>query len=396
MRIALVAPDSRGWRVDGGAREGERLRALAERLGDRGHNVTVFCTQFWDGYDETLRIEGVTYHAVTVAPARTSFATRIGPLVARLGPDVVHARPASPGVVFGARTGSRLARCPFVVEWTGEEDVAAHDSVTGRRAARTPDHVVSPSALVETRVRELGVPDDRTVQIPHGIDTGRIRATDPGDGADVVYAGPLDEFANLEDLLLALAELRQRGWSAQVIGDGPAREEYEQQARELRIHDRIEFVGDCSRAERIARYRASHAFVQTREREPFAHELLWAMACGCVGIVEYQADSSAHELVVGKPRGFRVTEPEEIDEALREAADLGRRSDDEAFEPYDHAAVTDRYLRLYGADASGGEAGPAGVVADGRAPEPEPEPESEIETETEPQPGRPDRSDERA
>jgi len=54
---------------------------------------------------------------------------------------------------------------------------------------------------------------------------------EPGEAIDVIYARRLDEGANLESLLLGLAELRGRDWQANVIGDGPERETYERLAR---------------------------------------------------------------------------------------------------------------------------------------------------------------------
>jgi glycosyltransferase involved in cell wall biosynthesis len=349
MRLALVAERSCRWR-EGEPRERERLRLLAERLSDRGHDVQVFCTQFWEGYERRLRLRGVTYRAVTVAPARSTFGARVGPMLAGFRPAAVHARPTPAAALAGARTGATMARCPLVAEWTGHESPDAFDGRLTRQAIRAADRTLVPSGLVGTLARELGVPDGSVEQVPHAIDPALIRRTDPHDGADIVYAGRLDGPANVEDLLLALAELRTRGWTAQVIGDGPKRAAYEELAAEYRIDDRVTFTGDLPRKERVARYRDSHAFVQTRLEEPFATELLWALAAGCVGIVEYQAGSSAHELVSGTGRGVRVTTPEELSDALFEAADRPKRDYDPAFERYGWGTVVDRYLTAYGVD----------------------------------------------
>jgi hypothetical protein len=88
-------------------------------------------------------------------------------------------------------------------------------------------------------------------------------------------------------------------------------------------------------------------FAQTAEHEPFATELLWALACGCIGLVEYQTDSSAHELVTGPGRGRRVTSPQELATAISAVADEPHRSRSENYEAYDHDAVLDQYLAVY-------------------------------------------------
>jgi glycosyltransferase involved in cell wall biosynthesis len=125
------------------------------------------------------------------------------------------------------------------------------------------------------------------------------------------------------------------------------REEYEQEAADLRIDDRVEFVGECDRARRVAIYRGAQVFVQTAFREYFATELLWALACGCIGIVEYQSDSSAHELVEHRDRAFRVTTPQEIADKIVESAEMEHRTIEEGFAEFDHDAVAAEYETLY-------------------------------------------------
>lgn len=344
MRIAVVVEQTSHYRATDGVC---RIEQVARGLADRGHDVRVFCTQWWDGYATTRDVDGLTYHGVTVSPARTSFLARLPVLLGRFGPTVVHAAatPASAVrvAVLGSRLAPRLDRPRLVVDWYGDE---TFDSPFGP-PVRAPDRIVTPSKLVRTRVMEHGAAEEDIRVIPEGIDVDLIRRTEPRGETDVVYARRLDDNANLESVLLALAELRRREWSATIVGDGPRREDYEAQAADLRIDDRVEFVGECDRAERIALYRGAHTFVHTARRAWFATELLWALACGCVGVVEYQDESSAHELVEGRPRGFRATDPEEVEDAIVAAADLEKWTIDEDFAEFDHDAVLDRYLACY-------------------------------------------------
>jgi glycosyltransferase involved in cell wall biosynthesis len=209
------------------------------------------------------------------------------------------------------------------------------------------DQFVAPSELVQTRLWEAGADSDLTTVIPESIDMNLVREVDPAEAVDVVYAHPLDESANIESLFLGLAELRQKGWSATIIGDGPERDTYEQEAADLRIDDRVDFVGACDRERRLAIYRGAHVFVQTAWREQFATELLWALACGCIAVVEYQAESSAHELVEHRDRDFRVTTPQEIADSIVASADMDHRTIDESLAEYDHAEVVGQYEALY-------------------------------------------------
>jgi glycosyltransferase involved in cell wall biosynthesis len=344
MRVAFVSMETTRHRDSEGSHRFERV---AHELADRGHEVTVFCAGWWNESRESVERDGVTYRGVTVAPALTSFAVRLPALLAAYRPDVIHARPAPPVGVVAARLGGALARAPLIVEWFGDDPVEG--SRLTDQAATLPDAVVTPSEMVRTRVRERGVSADRTHVVPESIDMARIRAAGTAETVDVVYAHPLDESANVESLFLGLAELRDRDWSATIVGDGPLREDYERQAADLRIDDRVTFVGACDRDRRLALYRGAHVFVQTAYREYFATELLWAMACGCVGLVEYQAESSAHELIEEYERSYRVTNPQQLADAIVDAGAYERREFDESWADYDRGAVLERYRDLYGA-----------------------------------------------
>jgi glycosyltransferase involved in cell wall biosynthesis len=343
MRIAVVfrRPPPQSDR-DGAL----RLRRFARRFAARGHEVRVYCLGWWGSDTRQFELDDVVYESVTF-DTPPLFYTRVPGLLARYRPDVVLASASPPGAVVSARIGATLARAPLVCEWFGDEpEVEASPWTT--TAARVPTRVVSPSELQRTRVRESGATEANTTVVPQSIDFSLVADTDPAERRDVVYARRLDEDANLESLLLGLAELRgEDGWTATVIGDGPQRTDYERQARDLGLADRVEFVGECDREERVAIYRGAHAFVQTARRELFAEELLWALAAGCVGIVEYQGDSSAHELVERRERGIRVTDMEALDDAIEEAWSYGFQDIDESFRSFDHTAVVDDYLELF-------------------------------------------------
>ncbi|WP_135820310.1 glycosyltransferase family 4 protein [Halostella litorea] len=345
MRIAVVTLETWHRRESPALR---RLQFVAEGLAERGHDVHVLCEKWWSEPEHRHEVGGVTYHGTVVGTeAGTSFLVRLPFVLRRVDPDVVHAGAVPPSQVAAASVGASLSRCPLVAEWYGEDELTAGSERTRRWALTRPDAVVTPSRTVKTWARGAGADGDDVAVIPDAVDFDRIRATPPGDGGSVVYARRLDEGANLESLLLALAELRDRDWTATVIGDGPERAAYEQQARNLRIDGRVNFVGECDRDERIAVYRDAHVFAQTATRCAFPTELAWALAAGCVGIVEYHADSSAHELVENRERGFRTTSEQELADAIVDAGDLARLDVDESFADFDRRQVLESYLDRY-------------------------------------------------
>ncbi|WP_302081014.1 glycosyltransferase family 4 protein [Salinibaculum rarum] len=343
MRVALVAMETTRHNDTAGNRRFERL---ARQLTEAGHDVTVFCAQWWDGEPDRFEADGIQYRAVTINRALASFCLRLPTMLARYSPDVIHARPAPPQQVIAASVGGTLARTPLAVEWFGDESLDRSARLT-RWAVTEPQLVITPSQMTRTEVRELGAGGENTRVVPEGIDFSLVESVDASEEVDVAYAHPLDESANIESLFLGLAELRDRDWTATIIGDGPQRAAYERQASDLRIDDRVQFVGACDREQRLAIYRGAHAFVQTAYREHFATELLWALAAGCVGLVEYQAESSAHELIENYERSFRVTNPQQLADAIVDAGQYDHLTVDETWREYDHSRVLAQYLDIY-------------------------------------------------
>jgi len=318
MRVAFVSlyPDQR--RSDGAT---ARARRVAERLAARGHDVSFLCAKWWEGPLDSFTQNDVDYVAVTEGASARGFASRLP---------------------FALR---RVLRVPVVVDWwtVREGDT---DRTIGR-AAQTADRVLAPSQLVKTAVRERGAHADDITVVPDSIDVDLVRSADVDNRADLVYARRLDEHANVETFLLALAELRDRDWRAVVVGDGPERDTAVQTAAELRIDDRVSFLGSLPPADLVPVLKGAHVFAQTATVEPFARGLLWALACGCVGVVEYQAASSAHELVENCERGARVTSPQELADEVVAAARHERVSFNGAFARYDHSHVLDTYEQVY-------------------------------------------------
>ncbi|MFB6256376.1 MAG: glycosyltransferase, partial [Haloplanus sp.] len=286
------------------------------------------------------------YRRVTAELAPRRFVLRLPLVLNSVRPDVVHVATRPRLAVPAATAAARLRRVPVVGEWWAYPDDAT-PPWRRRWAARSPDRVLVPSRTVETTVRELGAAVDAVEVIPDSVDLAGIRSAPVDPRADIVYACSLDEGANVEEFLLALAELRQREWRAVVIGDGPARSEAERTASDLRIADRVEFLGALDPTDQVPILKGAHVFAQTATWAPFPTSLLRGLACGCVGVVEYQADSAAHELVEGSPRGSLVTTPRELADEIVAAAGMERWTVNEAYAPYDHDAIIDRYIDCY-------------------------------------------------
>ncbi|OYR58729.1 glycosyltransferase family 4 protein [Halorubrum halodurans] len=322
-----------------------RTRRTAAGLAARGHDVTWLCARWWGGEVATFETDGITYRSVVVDPSPAAFATRLPAAVRRLDPDVVHAVNSPPMPALATTLAGRLRGPPVLVDWW--RDHPADSRRLYPLLSRAADAVSAPSRTTKTRIREHGADGSAVRVIPESVDLDLVAEAEPDGRFDAVYSRRLDRHANVETFLLALAERRGGDWTAAVIGDGPERDRIESTAADLRIDDRVAFLGDLPLDERVSVFKGTHVFAQTASWETFPTELLWALACGCVGLVEYQADSSAHELVEGRERGRLVTSPAELADAIDAVADLERLSSDPGFETYGEDAVLDEYVEVY-------------------------------------------------
>jgi glycosyltransferase involved in cell wall biosynthesis len=342
MRVAFVSLFAPGH---GETPARTRTRRTASALAARGHEVVWLCARWWGGEGDAFADDGIEYRAVTAEPSPAAFAAKLPAAVRRVAPDVVHAVNSPPTPGLAATVAGSLARTPVAVDWWRDHPADARRFYP--MLARRADAVTTPSRTTKTRVREHGADGDDVRVLPESIDFDAVEAAGVDERFDAVYARRLDRHANVETFLLGLAELRDRDWTAAVIGDGPERGRIEATAADLRIDDRVAFLGDLPTEERLPVFKGTHVAVATATWETFATDLLWAVACGCVALVEYQADSSAHELVEGRERGRLVTSPAELADEFVAVGDLDRRAVDREFAAYDHEAVTDRYVALY-------------------------------------------------
>ena len=347
MRVAFVSMHTHHPRDTPGIRRRTRLIQL---LSHTDHEVVVLCSRWWDGDHPTFEQDGISYRAVDGDFSTNRFVAKLPLAIRRADPDVVHMPNTPARHARAAKAVCRLLRVPLVVDWWAVGDDDSDNDC--RRVASKADRIIAPSQTVETVVREYGAAESTISVIPDGLDFSLIESAPVNDEFDLVYSRQLDSHANAETFLLALAELRDRDWSAAIIGNGDAASDIERTARDLRIRDRVSFLGELGDQQRVAVLKGAHVFAQTAEQEPFATNLLWGLACGCVGIAEYQTDSAAHELIeeksrLAETRGELVSTPQEFADEIVAAGSLEQRTIDPAYERYDYSSIVDRYLTCY-------------------------------------------------
>jgi glycosyltransferase involved in cell wall biosynthesis len=118
--------------------------------------------------------------------------------------------------------------------------LAVFGKVSEHVTARTPQHPIAISGITADRLAEIGPCRDDVAVVPNGIDTGQIRTAPCLDeGYDVLFAGRLIEYKNV-DLLKAFDQVSaDRDISLGIIGDGSEKKRLESQWESLARPDGV-------------------------------------------------------------------------------------------------------------------------------------------------------------
>jgi len=167
----------------------------------------------------------------------------------------------------------------------------------------SPNYIASSAILSRHR--------DKCCVVPHGIDPSRFAQVD-GDRVDEIRArygprivlgvGRLVYYKGFEHLVRAIAGTNA---TLVIIGTGPLKSELENLARELKIADRVHFLGDVPDV--VPYYHGARIFAlpSTARSEAFGIVQLEAMACG-LPVINTQLESGVPFVSLDTVTGFTV------------------------------------------------------------------------------------------
>jgi glycosyltransferase involved in cell wall biosynthesis len=237
---------------------------------------------------------------------------------------LIHAHAALP-CGEAARLLARHLAIPFVVTVHGL-DAYFNVQVPGwlgrlcaRRAQvvyRSANRVLCISRRVAERVREGSGSAVRTDVLYNGVDPERFAPQGSGPPRPTILSvGNLIPIKSHALLLHAVASVcvSVPGIFCRIIGDGPERSNLLALAHELRIADRVEFLGRCSRAEVARAMQQAALFVLPSRYEGLGCVYLEAMASGipAVGC----RGQGIEEVIRHRENGW-LTEPGNLDDVV--------------------------------------------------------------------------------
>lgn len=324
-----------------GLATGGAERMLQQRVARTRHDVEVVALSVEGEIADQLRAEGVPVHHLGMRSNQDVLAVfALARLLRRLRPDLVHVH-LYRALVYG-RLAARLAGLPAVV---ATEHSALPDSTEGRAATpgvralyRFTERLGRLTVAVSSTTRSVlvehwGVPADRIVVVPNGIDTARLQITAelrrgararlglPEDAQVVVAAGRLVEGKRFDVVIDAVGRCTP-GVHLVIAGDGPELAQLRRRATAAGLGDRMHFVGVVE--DILDVLAAADLFASASDAETYGIAIVEAYAAGLP--VVYTQCPAVADLVGaadGHPRLIRSAQQvEALGEAIR--AGLGQ------------------------------------------------------------------------
>lgn len=301
-------------------------QAMCTRLVAGGDEVLVVCADEPRGAADVG--DGVPVRRLPwrVKLANTNVTTSLPLALVREPWDVVHTHLPTPWSadlsVYAARLLGRGSVLSFYNATVGEGWAnllaRAYNATAFRWTLRLADRVVVVSDRWRDELLELEPSlAPRLVVIPTGVDLERYQPGRRGDGRQLLFVGVLDRYhryKGLDVLLDALHEVREP-FELTVVGDGELRPEYERQAAQLGLGDRVRFVGRLDDEALVARYSESDVYILPSD---------FARQEGGFTLTALEAMASGLPVVLADGAGQVAAEAEEAGAGLRVAAgDVG-------------------------------------------------------------------------
>ncbi len=190
--------------------------------------------------------------------------------------------------------------------------------------------------------------------IPNGINTTRFfptaRELTP---ARLLFVGRLVYQKGGDVLIDALANIKDLNWELTIVGDGPRKQDWENQAARLGISERLHFPGWLDKSDLLEQYQKANIFVLPSRHEGMPNVVLEAMGCGLPVIATRIAGSE--DLVLDGTTGYLIEpdDPQGLAEALVRLIDhkediqrMGEASRNRVIESFSWDSVSERYLTL--------------------------------------------------
>jgi glycosyltransferase involved in cell wall biosynthesis len=289
---------------------------LAQYFGNTGHEVHIICGG--EGpFVERVKEAGIGCTPLKILvpeihPVKDFQATRqLLRVLSAMRPSLIHAHSSKAGVM-GRWIGKKLD-IPTVFTAHGWSFAAGVPPIRRRLyrflewwAARWPGLIITLSESDRAYGRNQGVaPEHKMVVVNNGIANRPAPDRSHRKGIacpNLIMVARFERQKDQHTLIQALSQLRDLPWKMLFVGDGPLQHQCQQTAEQLRLSDRIEFLGFRRDVESLLE--SSDVFVLSTNWEGLPLSIMEAMR-SAMPVVATDVDGVGEEVVDGQT-GFLV------------------------------------------------------------------------------------------
>jgi glycosyltransferase involved in cell wall biosynthesis len=332
-KVALVYDAIYPFIKGGGER---RFYELGRHLVKQGYEVHLYGMKLWDG-PKVIEYDGLILHGISkslplYAPSgrrSISQALRFGLSAFKLlfaDFDVIDCCGFPYFSLFPCKLAALIKRKPLFATWHEVWGKKYWNDYLGKvlgplgygvelLATKTPDCIVACSQHTADLLQKNFNAKNVAV-LPNGIDMQVISQLEAAEeDADIMYAGRLIDFKNLDMVIQAMALLKKEGvlLRFKVIGEGPAKSDLKRFAKKLGVGEQISWLGFFEKSEDVyAHMKSTKTFVLASQREGFGIVAIEANACGTPVVTANFASNAATGLIEEGVNGY-VFEPNAVD-----------------------------------------------------------------------------------
>jgi len=304
-----------------------RYYEFGTRLSKMGYDVHWYGMKYWEG-SSTKKLDGITLHGLCKArPIYTKSGRRSISQALIFGLscfkllfvnfDVIDCCGFPYFSMLPAKLAAIRRHRPLIATWHevwGKDYWREYLGILGiigywieKIAAKLPNHIIASSSHTANLIKENFGAKNVDV-LASGVDINYIAKSKPADTSfDIIYAGRLMDFKNVNLIIQSLAELKNNGkvLTGIIIGDGPEKVKLQHLAKKLGVYDQIIWHGFLENAEDVYAYmKTSKVFILPSKREGFGTVAIESNACGTPVLAADFVNNASKDLIKDGVNGY--------------------------------------------------------------------------------------------